>query len=153
MPNMRIFAYALITFLAALPLRADDLKKADLTIATQSGGSFHFDVEIAATPEQQERGLMFRDKMAADAGMIFPQESDRTMEFWMKNTYLPLDMIFIASNGRIAHIAPDAIPRSEKTIPSGGPIRAVLELNGGTAAKLGIHVGDIVAFQGLGGSR
>jgi uncharacterized membrane protein (UPF0127 family) len=93
---------------------------------------------------------MFRKEMAADAGMIFPQESDRTMSFWMKNTLIPLDIIFIRSDGAIGHIAPDAKPLSEETIPSGGQIRAVLELNGGVAAKLGIHVGDHVIFPGLG---
>ncbi len=96
---------------------------------------------------------MFRKQMAADAGMIFPQESDRTMSFWMKNTYIPLDMLFVESDGRISHIVPDAKPLSETNIPSGGPIRAVVELNGGVAARLGIHVGDKVVFPGLGGAQ
>ncbi len=146
---MRIPAFLFMLFLSIAPTRAEALDKADLSIMTAAGQTYHFAVEIAKTPEQQERGLMFRKSMAADAGMIFPQAADTTMSFWMKNTYIPLDIIFIAANGRITHIAPDATPLSETTIPSGGPIRAVLELNGGSAARLAIHVGDTVMFQGL----
>jgi uncharacterized membrane protein (UPF0127 family) len=140
-------------FLSIASARAETLDTADLSIVTAGGQSYHFAVEIAKTPEQQERGLMFRKSMAADAGMIFPQPADTTMSFWMKNTYIPLDIIFIAANGRITHIAPEATPLSQATIPSGGPIRAVLELNGGAAARLAIHVGDTVVFPGLGPAR
>jgi uncharacterized membrane protein (UPF0127 family) len=141
----------LVFILLALPTSAATLEKGDLVIKTAGGQSYHFNVEIAKTPEQQERGLMFRTAMPADAGMIFPQARDRTMSFWMKNTFIPLDIIFIAADGRIAHIAPDAVPKSETIIPSGGPIRAVLELNGGITARLGIRTGDNVTFPGLGG--
>ncbi len=147
---MRILACLFMLYLAVAPARAEALEKADLSIVTASGQNYHFQVEIAKTPDQQERGLMFRKTMAADAGMIFPQAMDTTMSFWMKNTYIPLDIVFIAASGRITHIAPDATPLSENTLPSGGPIRAVLELNGGTAARLGVHVGDKVIFPGLG---
>lgn len=150
---MRILAALLFSFVSLFAASAFALDKADLTIVETGGQKFHFDIEIARTPEQQERGLMFRKEMAEDAGMIFPQDSDRTMSFWMKNTYIPLDMLFVQSDGHISHIVPDATPLSEATIPSGGPIRAVIELNAGTAAKLGIHVGDRVQFPGLGGQQ
>lgn len=139
---------AFLIFLAGGPASA--LEKADLSIVAATGQKFTFTVEIARTPEQQQRGLMFRKEMAPDAGMIFPQESDRTMAFWMHNTYIPLDLLFIEADGRISHIVPDAKPMDDTNLPSGGPIRAVLELNGGTAARLGIHVGDRVQFPGLG---
>ncbi len=147
---MRYLALLFIALLSVAPAGAQSLEKGDLTIVTAKGQSFHFDVEIAKTAAEQERGLMFRKIMAPDAGMIFPQDSDRTMSFWMKNTLLSLDIIFIAGDGRITHIAPDAVPLSTATIPSGGPIRAVLELNADTAANLGIQVGDTVKFPGLG---
>ena len=150
---MRFLATLLFVFFAAIPAHSAPLDRGDLTVVEAGGQKFHFDVEIARTPEQQERGLMFRKSMADDAGMIFPQESDRDMSFWMKNTLIPLDMLFVASDGRITHIMPDAVPLSETPLPSGGPIRAVVELNGGIAAKLGIHVGDRVLFPGLGGAE
>lgn len=95
---------------------------------------------------------MFRKSMAADAGMVFPFEHDTTTSFWMKNCYIPLDMLFVAGDGHISHIVADAKPLfdqqpgPEDYIPSGGPVRLVVELNGGIAAKLGIHVGDKVAM-------
>ncbi len=147
---MRFLAILMFSFLTLAAARASSLDKADLAVVEAGGQTFHFQVEIAKTPEQQERGLMFRKEMADDAGMIFPQDSDRVMSFWMKNTYIALDMLFVESDGRISHIKPDATPLTETTIPSGGPIRAVIELNGGIAAKLGIHVGDKVVFPGLG---
>lgn len=148
---MRILVVLLFILFAAGPAQAAALEKGELTIVASSGQQYHFEVEIARTPAEQERGLMFRKSMADDAGMIFPQDSDRTMSFWMKNCFFPEDMLFIKADGSISHIAPDTKPFSEETIPSGGPIRAVLELNGGTSAKLGIHVGDHVLFPGLGG--
>ncbi len=150
---MRVLAFVVFALLALRVVPAAALEKTDLTITTAAGQNFHFEVEVARTPQEQEYGLMFRKEMPSDAGMIFPQDSDRSMSFWMKNTLIPLDIVFITSNGVISHIAPDAKPLSEDTIPSGGQIRAVLELNGGVAAKLGIHVGDHVTFPGLGATK
>jgi uncharacterized membrane protein (UPF0127 family) len=150
MTIMRLVALLLFVWGLAQPSQAAALQKGDLAIVAGDGHAYTFEVEIARSAEQQERGLMFRKSMPEDSGMIFPQDSDRTMSFWMKNTYIPLDIIFINADGHIRHIAPNATPLSETTIPSGGPIRAVLELNGGVAAKLGIHVGDLVRFPGLG---
>jgi uncharacterized protein len=116
---------------------------AALTIAT-AAGERHFTVEMAISPRQQEQGLMFRRTLAADAGMLFVFPVTQTAIFWMKNTLIPLDMIFIAADGKIADIHERAVPLSETNIPSKVPVRAVLELNGGTVARLGIKLGDVV---------
>lgn len=114
-----------------------------LTI-TSANGTHQFTVQVAATEEQQERGLMFYRSLAPDQGMIFPYDPPQEVSFWMKNTLIPLDMLFIAADGSIADIHERAVPFSEATIYSKVPVRAVLELNGGTVDRLGIHLGDIV---------
>ena len=114
-----------------------------LEIATSSG-QHAFQVEIAANDASRERGLMDRRYMAPDHGMLFEFVSDEPVSFWMKNTYIPLDMIFISPSGVVTRIAANAEPLSERIIPSGGPCVAVLELNGGTAAAIGLKVGDKV---------
>ena len=113
-----------------------------LTIRSKNG-VHHFVVEVAATPEQQERGLMFRKEIAPDRGMIFPYDPPRNVAFWMRNTLIPLDMLFIRSDGTIARIA-TAKPLDETPVPAGEPIGAVLEIRGGRAAELGIREGDKV---------
>jgi hypothetical protein len=125
----------------AAPALADALES--LTIGTQTG-EHAFSVEIAATPATRERGLMYRRFMPVDRGMLFEFERDEPVAFWMKNTDIPLDMIFIARNGRVTRIAERAEPFSETPIPSGGPCAAVLELNGGVAAQIGLRAGDMV---------
>jgi uncharacterized membrane protein (UPF0127 family) len=102
-------------------------------------GPVIFKAEIAADPASQERGLMFRKSMPANTGMLFDFHSPHYENFWMKNTALPLDLIFIRPDGTISSIAPDAVPFSEVTIPSAEPVRAVLEINAGRAAALGIE--------------
>ena len=114
-----------------------------MVIETASGGKFRFKVEMAETMAQQAQGLMFRRQMAADAGMLFPYAAPQVAAFWMKNTFIPLDMVFIAADGRITHIHPNATPQSEASISSKGPVKAVLEINGGLAARLSIRVGDL----------
>jgi hypothetical protein len=138
------FAAALAFAAAATlvtPALADPLE--DLTISTQTG-DHAFSVEIAATPETRERGLMDRRFMPMDRGMLFEFERDGSVAFWMKNTDIPLDMVFIARNGRVTRIFDRAEPFSETPIPSGGPCAAVLELNGGVAAQIGLKTGDVV---------
>ena len=153
--TLRISALLIALFLLVPPMvlpteQALALDHADVAIATSSGQTYHFDVEVAKTAAEQARGLMFRKSMPADAGMAFPFERDTTTSFWMKNCYIPLDMLFVSGDGLITHIAPDAQPLFDKQpgpndfIPSGGPMRLVIELNGGTAARLAIHVGDKV---------
>jgi len=101
-------------------------------------------VEIAATVEDQAYGLMNRAELAPDRGMIFPFEPARDASFWMKNTLIPLDMIFIRQDGSIANIAADTVPLSLDPVRSEGPVKAVLEIAGGRAAELGIKPGDKV---------
>ena len=108
--------------------------------------TFRFSVEVASTPQEQSRGLMFRKAMAPGEGMIFPMEPPRFASFWMRNTVLPLDIVFIGIDGRIMSIAPNARPFSEEQIMSGGLTKAVLELNAGRARALGIAPGDKVEW-------
>ena len=121
------------------------------TLVIRSGARKHrFSVEIARTPREHAQGLMFRRRMAADAGMLFVYEPPRPVSMWMRNTYLPLDMLFVAPDGRISHIVERTVPLSEENIPSRGTVRAVLELNAGTAARLGIKPGATVTSPALG---
>lgn len=117
-----------------------------LTIETRSG-PVAFKVEMALTPEERSKGLMYRTELAPDTGMLFDFRTDQPVYMWMKNTYIPLDMVFIRSDGRVARIAADTTPLSTETISSGGPVRAVLELPAGTAKARGITVGDRVRHQ------
>lgn len=103
-----------------------------------------FVVEVAETPEQQAQGLAFRQSLEPDHGMIFPRDPPVDASFWMKNTLIPLDLIFIRSDGTIARIAENAVPLSLDPIPSLEPVSAVLEIAGGRAAELGIKPGDKV---------
>lgn len=107
-------------------------------------GPVRFTTEIAADPASQERGLMFRTHLDPNAGMLFDFHTPGFQTFWMKNTVLPLDMLFIRADGTISSIAPKATPFSETPIPSYEPVRAVLEINGGRAAQLGIEPGQRV---------
>ncbi len=107
-------------------------------------GRHAFQVEVMRTDADRSRGLMYRRSMAPDHGMLFDFESLQTANMWMKNTYLPLDMVFIRADGSIARIAADTEPLSTKVVSSNEPVLAVLELNAGTAAKLGIRAGDRV---------
>ena len=115
-----------------------------LSIVTRGGQRHDFQVEIARNDADRARGLMFRRSMPADRGMLFDFERAEPVAMWMQNTYLPLDMLFIRADGTIARIAANAEPLSTRTIPSGEPVLAVLELNGGTAARPGIGAGDRV---------
>jgi uncharacterized protein len=113
-------------------------------------GPVRFAVELALTPAQQEQGLMYRPRLAPDAGMLFDFHDTAPRAFWMKNTLIPLDMLFIAAGGRIVDIHERAVPLSDALIPSSVPARAVLELNGGTVDRLGIKIGDMVRSAELG---
>lgn len=120
----------------------------EVVLLTVSHGSRHhrFRVEVARTGEQQARGLMFRTSMAPDEGMVFPMSPPRPASFWMRNTVIPLDLIFVGSDGRILNIAANAVPYDETPLRSAGPVKAVLEINGGRAAELGIAPGDRVGW-------
>lgn len=114
-----------------------------LAIETASG-TLGFEVELAVDPEQRRQGLMFRERLGADQGMLFDFERTAPVTMWMRNTFISLDMLFIEADGRIARIATDTEPLSDAVIGSGGPVRAVLELAAGTSARRGIAVGDRV---------
>ncbi len=116
----------------------------ETVIVTTEAGEHTFNVEIADDPREQERGLMFRRSMADDEGMLFPYAADRRASFWMRNTYIPLDIIFIEADGTIESIAERTTPLSERSIRSKGPVRFVLEINGGLSDTLGISAGDKV---------
>ncbi len=105
-----------------------------------------FRVEVAASPAEQARGLMFRTAMGADEGMIFPVDPPRMASFWMKNTVIPLDIIYIGTDGRILNIHANTVPYSQAPLLSDGQVKGVLELNGGRAAQLGIAAGDMVTW-------
>jgi uncharacterized membrane protein (UPF0127 family) len=108
--------------------------------------TLHFKVEVALTPQDQERGLMFRTSLPERGGMIFPMKPSRWATFWMKNTLIPLDIIFIREDGHIARIAANAAPESLDLIESGEPVASVLEIIGGGAAAAGIAPGDEVRW-------
>lgn len=133
---------------AATEERAVDILPRDaLVIRTADGRDHDFIVELAATPEERARGLMFRRSMPEDAGMIFDYGREARVAMWMKNTFIPLDMLFIDGDGVIRHIRENAVPHDETPISSVVPVRAVLELNGGTVARLGIGVNDRVEHK------
>lgn len=117
--------------------------------ATTASGMHEFSVWIAADPKSRERGLMFVREMAADRGMLFVFEFPQQVAFWMKNTVLPLDLVFIAEDGRVLNIAADARPYSLDPIFSDGEALAVLEILGGTARKIGLKPGDRLTLPGL----
>jgi len=118
--------------------------KTDTVEILTSRGRVKFTVELAVTPAEQARGLMYRKSLAPDRGMLFPYRRPQRAAFWMKNTLIPLDIIYIAPDGRVLSIARNAVPRDETPLPSGGPVGSVLEIPGGRAAQLGILPGDRV---------
>ena len=127
------------------------MKREPVVIVTQNG-EVTIDAEMAESPEQQSQGLMFRKSMPERAGMLFPYSGSREITMWMKNTVIPLDMVFIRADGVIHRIEVMTQPFSEETIGSNGDVTAVLELNGGAAARLGINVGDQVRHRIFGRS-
>jgi len=141
-----VLGYLLSALLAAGAALAQgqlaEFSKGQIAIVT-GAGSQDFAVEIAATPNQRMQGLMFRKKLAPDAGMLFDFGANAgRASMWMKNTYIPLDMFFIKADGKIESIAERTVPHSLEPVSSLGPVRYVLEVNGGTAARLGIRPGD-----------
>jgi uncharacterized protein len=116
-----------------------------LSITTPEGKTHNFNVELATTPEQLRDGLMFRTKLADDAGMLFVFQTVEPVSFWMKNTLIPLDMLFIKPDGTLAKVHANAQPNDETGIPSEVPVRAVLEIRGGRATELGVVAGSRIS--------
>lgn len=121
------------------------LKVIPLTVIS-GAGAHRFRVELAASPAEQEKGLMFRTAMGADEGMIFPMDPPRRAAFWMRNTVIPLDIVFIGVDHKVLNIAANAVPYDETPLPSADKVSGVLELNGGRAAQLGITPGSKVTW-------
>lgn len=123
------------------------LEQVPLGITTAAGKTHRFLVEIARTPEEQARGMMNRQSLAPDRGMLFPYDPPQPVAFWMKNTLIPLDMVFISPGGRILRIEANAVPLSLDPVGSGDAVEAVLELAGGRSAELGLAAGDKVEWK------
>ncbi len=121
------------------------MREERLTLQT-SGGERVITIEVAETPEEQAYGLMFRTSLDDARGMLFPHAEARELNMWMRNTYIPLDMVFIRADGVVQRIEARTEPLSERVIASEGPAKAVLELNGGAAERMGLKAGDRVVY-------
>ena len=143
MKRSLVSGFAAIAFVLTAPAALAELETSPLTIES-SNGVHAFTVEIADEPEEITTGLMNRESMDPDAGMLFDFGQPREAAMWMKNTLIPLDMLFMAPDGQVIAIARNAVPGSLRTITPGVPVKAVLELNGGRAEELGIEPGDEV---------
>ena len=121
----------------------------EMQIRHADGSHEVYGVEVATTPEQQERGLMFRKVVPANTGMIFIWAEDQPVSMWMKNTVVPLDMLFVEHGGRIEKIIANAVPYDLTPLSSDEPVQAVVEIAGGEAARQNIKVGDVVLYPGL----
>jgi len=106
-------------------------------------------VELAESPQDVQIGMMYRKSMDADMGMLFLMPSNQMQSFWMKNTYVPLDIVFLSEDNRVVSIQADAVPLSSQSLPSTGPANKILELPGGTCAKFGIEVGSLWSWERL----
>lgn len=138
-----------LAFLASTPGDRSDIQSGSLWVETETR-TLRFSVEVAATPEEQSRGLMFRKSMPMDHGMLFTLKPPRKVSFWMKNTYIPLDMFFLASDGTILQISEMTEPLTQDSHRSSSIVSGILELNGGQARALGIRVGAVVRHEFFG---
>lgn len=128
---------------AAAPAKLD---VTEVRIVTADGRVHRYVAEVARTPEQQARGLMYRRTMPRNVGMLFPFPQPRAASFWMMNTYLPLDIIFVSPQGRVLNVG-EGVPLSTATVESTGPASAVLELNRGESKRIGLAPGDRISWQ------
>jgi uncharacterized protein len=146
-----LFALLALSCVAVAPLSSEaQMQREALTLVT-AGGERKIEIEVARTPEEQAKGLMFRTELADTNGMLFPYSPPRELTMWMKNTYIPLDMVFIRADGVVHRIEVRTEPLSETVISSGVPAAAVLELAGGAAERLGLKAGDRVRHSHFGG--
>jgi len=143
---MRVLRSVLLALVGLLVIAAPVRTAGQQTLEIASKTGVHvFAVEIADNDADRAKGLMYRKELPEGRGMLFDFHREQEVSFWMQNTYIPLDMLFIRADGRILRIAENTEPLSTRLIPSGGPVRAVLEVMGGTTRKLGIAPGDRVA--------
>ncbi len=136
---------------AASQIKLQTFERDQVAIQTTDGKRHRFEVELALNDAQHAQGLMYRRSLAAEAGMLFLYGREWPVSMWMRNTRIPLDMLFIAGDGRIVRIVERTVPHSLETISSGSAVAGVLEVNGGTVARLGIQPGDRVLHRAFGG--
>jgi uncharacterized membrane protein (UPF0127 family) len=141
-----------VFLLATLALAACSNAETRLVLHTAKG-DFSFSVEIADDGAERAQGLMFRDHLAADAGMLFDYHEEQLTSFWMQNTLIPLDMIFIGADGIVKHVHVNARPLDTTSIPSRFPVRFVLEIPGGRSTEIGLAVGDRVEHPLVGSAN
>lgn len=147
-PVLRRAGAAVAVLIVALPLAAcSDEGQVVLKSAT---GEYTFNVEVVDTPETRAQGLMYRQDLADDAGMLFDFKESRPVSFWMRNTLIPLDMIFITADGVVQNIYVNAKPHDPTGIPSDGPVQFVLEIAGGRSVEIGLKAGDTVEHPRIG---
>ena len=144
-----VLVSAIVAF-AALVAPAWAQEGEEIAVIHSGAESHRFTVEIADDDAERARGLMFREELAPDAGMLFDFVDERPVAFWMQNTLIPLDMLFIKADGTIARVHAEAVPMDQTSIPSGEPVRFVLEIAGGRAAELGIVAGDTLEHARVG---
>ncbi|SMQ63419.1 hypothetical protein SAMN06295905_0812 [Devosia lucknowensis] len=144
--GLRSVMAAAATFVVMLPLSACSAEEGRLSIQSATG-NHEFTVELVDTPESRAQGLMYRQELADDAGMLFDFKEERPVSFWMRNTYIPLDMIFIEADGTVLNVHVNARPHDTTSIPSAGPVQFVLEIPGGRSVELGIEAGDQVSHS------
>lgn len=138
--TLRRAGIAMAVLLAVAPLAAcSDEGKLVLHSAT---GDYTFNVEVVDTPESRAQGLMYRQELADDAGMLFDFKGEQPVSFWMRNTFIPLDMIFVDAKGVVKNIHVNARPHDPTGIPSDGPVQFVLEIPGGRSVEIGLKPGD-----------
>lgn len=148
-----LFAALLLIAATPGPLAAQAIVTAQPTLRTiplrliTARQSHRLRVEVAASPREQQIGMMFRTQLPRGKGMLFPFESPRNLTFWMENTVIPLDLVFISPAGRVINVAANAKPFSRDLLPSEGPAIAVLEIAGGEAARMGLRPGDRVEYR------
>ena len=145
MTAIRVFLFIVSIFLLSVSFSAqanETFIKDQVRIHAESGEELLFDVEVALSKDQQEQGLMFRTSLPEQTGMLFVFKNVRKRSFWMKNTYIPLDIVFLDENGEIVGIHLNAKPESEESIESPAPAQYVIELDAGQASALALRVGD-----------
>lgn len=135
---------ALLAHQPAAAQRADQAVDGGIAVVETASGAHTFTVELAETPAQRARGLMYRRDMAPDHGMLFDFGADDEVRMWMQNTYIPLDMVFLTRDGVVHRVERNTTPLSTRTISSKGPVRSVLEVIAGTADRIGLKRGDLV---------
>jgi uncharacterized protein len=136
----RLISACALLLIASLSFAAELPR--DVLLVEAGASQYRFEVEVADAPDERAAGLMYRTSLADNAGMLFLYPRSQPVEFWMKNTPLSLDIVFVREDGTIARIAENTVPMSEELIPSGEPVRAVLEVKAGTMRQLGIGPGD-----------